>query len=114
MVPVGVTKEEGQTVQYLDCPECGHQLKEPTGSVLVALRLAGAGRLGESARVDAKQRPQCGQLSSLGARRALVALQQCLGEIALVENESTHCRTRHAAFPNVRLCRVAAIEVRFA
>ena len=32
MVPVGVTKEEGQTVQYLDCPECGHQLKEPAGA----------------------------------------------------------------------------------
>ena len=30
--PVGVTKEEGQTVQYLDCPECGHQLKEPAGA----------------------------------------------------------------------------------
>jgi DNA-directed RNA polymerase subunit RPC12/RpoP len=26
MVPVGVNNEEGQTVQYLDCPECGHQL----------------------------------------------------------------------------------------
>jgi hypothetical protein len=32
MVPVGVAKEEGQTVQYLDCPECGHQLKEPAGA----------------------------------------------------------------------------------
>ena len=32
MVLVGVTKEEGQTVQYLDCPECGQQLKEPAGS----------------------------------------------------------------------------------
>jgi DNA-directed RNA polymerase subunit RPC12/RpoP len=32
MVPVGVTKEEGQTVRYLDCPECGHQLKEPAGA----------------------------------------------------------------------------------
>lgn len=29
MVLVGVTKEKGQTVQYLDCPECGQQLKEP-------------------------------------------------------------------------------------
>ena len=32
MVPVLVTKEEGQTVQHLDCPECGHQLKEPAGA----------------------------------------------------------------------------------
>jgi hypothetical protein len=34
MVPVGVgvTKGKGQTVQYLDCPECGHQLKEPAGA----------------------------------------------------------------------------------
>ena len=30
--PVGVTKEEGQTVQYLDCPDCGHQVKEPAGA----------------------------------------------------------------------------------
>lgn len=32
MVPMGVTNEEGQTVQYLDCPECGQQLKEPAGA----------------------------------------------------------------------------------
>jgi DNA-directed RNA polymerase subunit RPC12/RpoP len=32
MVPVGVTNEEGQTVQHLDCPECGHQLKGPAGA----------------------------------------------------------------------------------
>jgi ribosomal protein S27E len=31
MVAMGVANEEGQTVQYLDCPECGHQLKEPAG-----------------------------------------------------------------------------------
>ena len=32
MLLVGVTREEGQTVQYLDCSECGQQLKEPAGA----------------------------------------------------------------------------------
>jgi hypothetical protein len=31
LVPLGVTKGEGQTVRHLDGPECGHQLKEPAG-----------------------------------------------------------------------------------
>jgi len=55
-------------------------------SILVALRLVGPA---VSARAPAwtqsRRCPQSGQLSSRGARRALVALQQCLGEIALVE-----------------------------
>jgi len=34
MVPVGLTKEEGQTVLYLHCPECGHQLEVPLRVIL--------------------------------------------------------------------------------
>ena len=32
MVLVGVTSEEGQTVQHHDCRQCGHQLKGPAGA----------------------------------------------------------------------------------
>ena len=32
MAQVGVTKEEGQTVKHLECPECGHRLKDPAGA----------------------------------------------------------------------------------
>ncbi len=31
MAPVLGTKEEGQSVRHLDCPDCGYQLKEPAG-----------------------------------------------------------------------------------
>jgi hypothetical protein len=31
MVPAGVTKEEGQPSQHLDCPDSGHHLKEAQG-----------------------------------------------------------------------------------
>lgn len=86
MVPVGVTNEEGQIVQYLDCPECGHQLKEPAGA---SSSPSGWWGPAVSARAPAwtqrRRCPQSGPLSSRSARRALVALQQCLGEIVLVE-----------------------------
>jgi uncharacterized Zn finger protein len=32
MVRAGVTKEEGQTIQHHECPDCGHYLKEPSGA----------------------------------------------------------------------------------
>ena len=32
MAQVGITKEEGQTVKHLECPECGQRLKDPAGA----------------------------------------------------------------------------------
>ena len=68
-------------------------------SVLVALRLVGPA---VSARAPAwthsRRCPQSGPLSSRGARRVLVALQQCLREIALVEERTDLLSNRRAAF----------------
>lgn len=76
-------------------------------SVLVALRLVGAVSARVPAWTQSRRCPQCGPLSSRGARRALVALQQCLGEIALVEERIGPTVERGAP-------RGAAMRLRFA